>query len=294
MQGKGKHRFHFYLCRKVTIIDNFVSKQPVMPEIITSSRNPKILNLLALQSKSRERKKQECMIIEGFREISRAVVSGIRIRELYYCREFDLADQLSSLLSGSAGFQLIPVSKEVYSKLAYRESSDGMIAIADIKTLQLQDLELKENPLLIILESVEKPGNLGAVMRTADAAGVDAVIICDPLTDIYNPNTIRSSVGCIFTRPVVAASTADVLNWLQEKSIRSYAAALTDSAEPYSMKDYRGPTAFVMGTEATGLSRQWLDQCDATVIIPMMGVADSLNVSVSTAVLVFEAVRQRM
>ncbi|MBK7213253.1 MAG: RNA methyltransferase [Bacteroidales bacterium] len=265
-----------------------------MHEIITSSRNPKILNLLALQSKSRERKKQQCMIIEGYREINRAVVSGIRIRELYYCKELDQNNNISSLPVNTSNFQTYPVSREIFSKLAYRESSDGLLAVADNKVLQLQDLRLKPNPLIIILESVEKPGNLGAVMRTADAAGVDAVIICDPLTDIYNPNTIRSSVGCVFTRPVIAASSEDVIHWLKQHSIRSFAAALTASAESYSTKDYRGSTAFVMGTEATGLSRQWLESCDSTVIIPMLGVADSLNVSVSTAILVFEAVRQRM
>ena len=265
-----------------------------MPGIITSTSNPRIKNLLLLQSKSRERRKQNLMLIEGFREISRALASGIELKELYYCKE---ADQQSFFgeLSGNLGkAELIDIGMSVFEKIAYREGSDGMIALAVPPHRKLNSLRLKENPLVIVLESVEKPGNLGAVMRTADAAGVDAVIISDPLTDIYNPNTIRSSVGCIFTTPVVAAESGEVMKWLTDLGINSYAAALTNSAQDVYHFNFQGPTAFIMGTEATGLSKVWLDFCTAQVIIPMNGIADSLNVSVSTAILVYEAYRQRM
>lgn len=239
-----------------------------MPGIITSTSNPRIRNLLQLQSKSRERRKQNLMLIEGFREISRALASGIELKELYYCKEAD-QQSLFGELSGNLGkAELIDIGMSVFEKIAYREGSDRMIALAVPLHRELNSLRLKNNPLVIVLESVEKPGNLGAVMRTADAAGVDAVIISDPLTDIYNPNTIRSSVGCIFTTPVVAADSEEVMKWLTGLGINSYAAALTSSAQDVYHFDFQGPTAFIMGTEATGLSKVWLDLCTAQVIIP--------------------------
>jgi TrmH family RNA methyltransferase len=264
-----------------------------MPEKIISVQNQKIKNVLLLQAKSRERRKQNCFVIEGYREISRALQSGFTIKEMYYCPEFDLAKRMNGISLSYPEIMVYIVSATVFEKLAYREGSDGLIALAEPVNRTIEDLKLGKNPLIIVLESVEKPGNLGAVMRTADAAGADAVVICDPLTDLFNPNTIRSSVGCIFTRQVAVATTEEVMAWLKKHGITSFAAALTENAESYHLKDFTGPTAFIMGTEATGLSSNWLTAGTSQIIIPMKGIADSLNVSVSTAILVFEAMRQR-
>lgn len=264
-----------------------------MPEIITSVQNPRIKNIVLLQSKSRERKQQNRIVIEGYREISRALASGIVVKELYYCPEFDAENRAGEILHHAGQVVLFEISRNVFEKIAYREGSDGVIALAEPWHLSPEDIKMKENLLLIILESVEKPGNLGAVMRTADAAGVDAVIVCDPLSDIYNPNVIRSSVGCVFTVPVIAGTTEEIQRWLAKNRIKSYAAALTEEAIPYDTADYSGPAAIVLGTEATGLSRSWLTFSDRQIIIPMHGIADSLNVSTSAAIITFEAVRQR-
>ena len=264
-----------------------------MAEIINSTSNPRIKNIIKLQSGSRERRGQNLFVIEGYREISRAMQAGILIKELYICRDLDKQGRGDQLVGAGPGIQVFEVGSAAFARVAYREGSDGLIALAEPRNLKLDDLKLKANPLILILESVEKPGNLGAIMRTADAAGIDAVIVCDPLTDIYNPNAIRSGVGCIFTSQVVTCTTSEAISWLQKNNIRSYAAALTHSAVTYHQVDFCGPSAIVMGTEATGLSREWLETSDLQVIIPMKGIADSLNVSTSAAVLIFEAVRQR-
>lgn len=257
-------------------------------EKITSLQNPRIKNLLLLQQKSRERKLQNLAVVEGFRETTIAVNSGYKINEAFYCP--DVADlDLSSL---SSSFKITEISLPVFRKLAYREGSDGFIALFEPINLKLDDLVLRENPLVVILESVEKPGNLGAILRTADAVNADAVIVCDPLTDIFNPNVIRSSIGCVFSRQVVACTTEQAQQWLKSRKITSYAAELKASSE-YHKSDFSGSTAFVMGTEADGLTDKWINFCDHRIIIPMLGSIDSLNVSVSTAVLLFEAMRQR-
>lgn len=264
-----------------------------MTDPIISSSNPRIKNLLRLQTNSRDRQSQNLFIIEGYREISRAILSGIEIKELYVCHELDKQGRSEDLLKKDRRILVFEVGKAAFSRIAYREGSDGLIALAVPRNLKLNELKLGGNPLILILESVEKPGNLGAIMRTADAAGVDAVIVCDPLTDIYNPNAIRSGVGCIFTRQVVTCTSTEAIGWLNKKKISVFAAALTDKALNYHTMDYSGPTAIVMGTEATGLSSEWLEKSDYQIIIPMRGVADSMNVSTSAAVLVFEAIRQR-
>jgi RNA methyltransferase, TrmH family len=264
-----------------------------MLEKITSPHNPRIRKLILLQSKSRERRKLNRILIEGYREISRALTSGFVVKELYCCPDLDVGERYRQLASLYPEIELFTVSAVVFERLAYREGSDGLIALAEPRYTSVNELKISKSPLIIILESVEKPGNLGAVMRTADAAGVDAVIICDPLTDLFNPNTIRSSVGCIFTKQVAVGTIDGVMNWLEKQGINCYAAALTDNAKNYNLIDYRGPTAFVMGTESTGLSNLWLKSSTCHVKIPMNGIADSLNVSVSTAILVFEAMRQR-
>ena len=260
-----------------------------MENQITSAQNPRIKNLLVLQQKSRARRKQGLVVVEGLRETEIAVANGFVVAELFVCPL--IADENDySRIAESA--EVTFVSKPVFDKLAYREGSDGCIALLKPRWLKLSEVELRPNPLVIVLESVEKPGNLGAILRTADAANVDAVIVCDPLTDIFNPNVIRSSVGCVFSRQVIACSTEEAQQWLKEKNFTSFAAELQASS-PYHTHNYRGSVAFVMGTEADGLTPKWIDFCDKCVIIPMLGSIDSLNVSVSTAVLVFEAMRQR-
>jgi len=264
-----------------------------MLDPIQSPSNPRIKNILKLQSGSRDRREQNLFVIEGYREISRAISSGIEIKEIYICPEVDRQGKGEYLIRQHPEMLVFDVGIHAFERIAYREGSDGLIALAIPRNLTLNELKLNPDPLILILESVEKPGNLGAIMRTADAAQLDAVIVCDPLTDIYNPNAIRSGVGCIFTRQVVSCTTSDALTWLRKHKIRIFAAALTDSASIYHKIDFRGPSAIVMGTEATGLSSEWLNKSDAQIIIPMQGIADSLNVSTSAAVLVFEAVRQR-
>jgi TrmH family RNA methyltransferase len=264
-----------------------------MTDTINSQTNPHIKNILRLQANSRERHSQNLFVIEGYREISRAMDSGIEIRELYVCLELDKQSRSEELYNKDNRMLVFEVGKSAFARIAYREGSDGLIALAVPRNLKLSELKLSLKPLVLILESVEKPGNLGAIMRTADAAGIDAVIVCDPLTYIYNPNSIRSGVGCIFTRQVVTCSSKEAIEWLKIRNIKVYAAALSDQALIYHDIDFRGPTAIVMGTEATGLSSEWLDNSDDRIIIPMKGMADSMNVSTSAAVLVFEAVRQR-
>jgi TrmH family RNA methyltransferase len=264
-----------------------------MTDPILSLTNPHIKNILRLQSNSRDRHTQNLFVIEGYREISRALVSGIVIKELYVCLELDKQGRSRDLVKQYSMMQVFEVGKEAFARIAYREGSDGLVALAVPRNLKLNELNLSQNPLILIMESVEKPGNLGAIMRTADSAGIDAVIVCDPIIDIYNPNAIRSAVGCIFTRQVVTCTSKEAINWLKKNKIKIYAAALTETALIYHHMDFRGPSAIVMGTEATGLSEEWLVNSDYHIIIPMKGIADSMNVSTSAAVLVFEAIRQR-
>jgi len=264
-----------------------------MTDPILSLTNHRIKNILRLQSNSRDRHTQNLFVIEGYREINRALVSGIEIKEVYVCRELDKQGRSKELSRQDSRMQIFEVGKAAFARIAYREGSDGLVALAVPRNLKLNKLNLSKNPLILILESVEKPGNLGAIMRTADAAGIDAVIVCDPLTDIYNPNAIRSAVGCIFTRQAVTCTSKEAINWLKKNNIKIYAAALTETALIYHHMDFSGPSAIVMGTEATGLSNEWLEHSDNQIIIPMNGIADSMNVSTSAAVLVFEAIRQR-
>ena len=260
---------------------------------ITSVQNPKIRRLMLLQQKSAERRKASLFIVEGLRELLHCVRAGYEIDTLFYCSELmpdnEDAQQLRPLIEKKRSFQ---VSKDVYSRVAYRGTTEGVIAEMTTRYTTLDDLKLPENPLICVLESVEKPGNLGAVLRSADAAQADAVIVCDPLTDLFNPNLIRSSIGAIFTVPTVACSSAECISFLKEKGIRILTAQLQDSKLYYDT-DMRTGTAIVMGTEATGLTQAWRLAADAHIRIPMLGQLDSLNVSVSAAILLFEAVRQR-
>ena len=294
-------------------------------ETVTSATNPKIRNLLLLQEKSKARREQGLFVVEGRRELEHCLEGGFRVRTLFVCPEIagdwaeGLPDALTLFLaSGRPSAQspegwlppeaekkvdasggshpseplCIEIPEALYRKVAYRDSTEGIIAEVECKELSLADLRLPENPLIVVLESVEKPGNLGAVLRSADAAGADAVLVCDPLTDLYNPNLIRASIGAIFTVPTVAVSSAEAIAWLKDRGIRILTAQLQDSSLYYDT-DMRCGTALVMGTEATGLTQPWREAADAHIRIPMLGRLDSLNVSVSTAILLFEAVRQR-
>jgi len=279
--------------------------QDMRTEQITSAQNPKIKNLLLLQEKSKARKEQGLFVVEGRRELEHCLEAGYTVRTLFVCPEIygDIDSAENYFLCSSPKNQfpaessanvagIIEIPEQLYRKVAYRESTEGIIAEVEYKSLKLEDLHLPENPLVMVLESVEKPGNLGAVLRSADAAGVDAVIFCDPLTDLYNPNLIRASIGAVFTVPTVAASSEETIAFLKARGIQILTAQLQDSSLYYDM-DMRRGTALVMGTEATGLTDLWRKAASAHIRIPMLGRLDSLNVSVSAAILLFEAVRQR-
>ena len=258
-----------------------------MEEIITSAQNPKIKRLLALQQKSSERRESGLFVVEGRRELEHCIEAGYEIDTLFVCPAIN-----NTPLDIPEGTKIFDVSTEVYEKIAYRSGTEGLIAEVRTKSLRLEDLQLGDNPLIVVLESVEKPGNLGAVLRSADASGADAVIVCDPWTDLYNPNLIRSSIGAIFTVPCVACSSEECIAFLKARGIKVFTAQLQDS-ELYYDTDFRGGSAIVMGTESTGLTDIWRQAADAHIRIPMLGRLDSLNVSVSAAILLFEAVRQR-
>lgn len=259
--------------------------------MITSLQNPAIKNIVKL-SKSKERKEQQLFVIEGARELSLALQSDYQIQAVYVCREMFERTKYPDVLNSLPDTIIFDISFPVFEKIAYRENSDGVVALAKPKSHTLNDLKLSENPFLIVLESVEKPGNLGAILRTADAAAVDAVIVCDPQTDLYNPNVVRSGVGGIFTVQTAVCTSLEAVEWLAEKKITSFAAEL-QAAEFYQNVDFTQPSAIVMGTEADGLTDFWLKNAKKRIKIPMRGKIDSLNVSVSTAILAFEAMRQR-
>ena len=256
-------------------------------ESITSAQNPKIKNLLLLQEKSKARREQGLFVVEGRRELEHALEAGFRARTVFVCPEI-AGDFVIPGLTGN----LIEIPEALYKKVAYREGTEGVVAEMEVQERRLEDLQLGERPLVVVLESVEKPGNLGAVLRSADAARADAVIVCDPLTDLWNPNLIRASIGAVFTVPTVCASSAETIDWLKARGIRILTAQLQDSSWYYDT-DMTGGTALVMGTESTGLTDVWRRAADAHIRIPMLGRLDSLNVSVSAAILLFEAVRQR-
>ena len=250
-----------------------------MVDIISSAQNPKIKLLLELQQKSQERRRQGLFVVEGRREIERCIQSGYQVDTLFWCPEIFGIEE--PIVDGARVFQ---VSADIYNKVAYRGGTEGVIAEVVAQQRTLDSLKLQKRPLIVVLESVEKPGNVGAILRSADAANVDAVIVCDPQCDLYNPNIIRASVGAFFSVPTVACTSEECIQWLKANGIQILTAQETDMARS---------TAIVMGTEATGLTDKWRQAADAHIKIPMLGIGDSLNVSVSAAILMFEAVRQR-
>ena len=258
---------------------------------ITSVHNPQIKNILKLQEKARERKKQGLFIIEGKREISLAVKSGYEFETVLFAEEIISLDEISQIVSDHK--LLVKISKEVYQKIAYRNSTEGLIVIAKTKSFSLESITFSnKNPLLLIAEGIEKPGNIGALLRTADAANVDAVLIADPKSDLYNPNIIRSSIGCLFTNQIAIGDSDEIVSFLREKSIHIFAATLQNSNE-YHKENYTYASAIVVGTEATGLSDIWRTAATQNIKIPMQGEIDSMNVSVAAAIVIFEAKRQR-
>ena len=297
-------------------------------ESVTSAQNRKVKTLLALQEKARLRKEMGLFVVEGRRELGHCIRAGFEIDTLFYCPEIagcsgihlpetsfgpppsklgsppltmprvarfpgsesPNLDMLQTILENSG--QIVEVPRELYEKIAYRGGTEGMIAEVKVKERTLDGLEMREKPLVVVLEGVEKPGNIGAVLRSADAAGADAVLICDPLTDLYNPNLIRASIGAVFTVQVVCCSSEEAIKWLKDNKINIYTAQLQDSSWYYDT-DMTGGTAIVVGTEATGLTDGWRKAADGHIRIPMLGELDSLNASVSAAILLFEAVRQR-
>lgn len=257
---------------------------------ITSAQNPYIKSLLLLQEKAKARKQTGTFLIEGKREISLAIKGGYLIDTLLFYPELISEKEINKLVQN--GTTIIEINKDIFEKLAYRESTEGVIAVANSKSFGLNDLKLNENPLILIAEAPEKPGNIGALLRTADAANLDAVIIANPNGDLYNPNIIRSSVGCLFTNQIATGSTTEIISFLKERKISFYCATLQNSTS-YHTQDYTTPTALVVGTEATGLSQEWREASTQNIIIPMQGEIDSMNVSVAAAILIFEAKRQR-
>ncbi len=262
-----------------------------MNKEISSIQNIFIKQLAQLKGKSRERKKTGLFLIEGEREISLALKGGYELETILIFPELFSLEQLNSLTTQQVN--TIEVSKDVYQKLAYRDTTEGILAVAKSKDNNINSLAFSSaNPLILIAEAPEKPGNIGAILRTADAANVDAVIIANPKSDLYNPNIIRSSVGCVFTNQIAMGNTTDIIEFLKAKNIHIYCAALQASVN-YNTPDFTKPTAIIVGTEATGLSEDWLENSTQNIIIPMQGEIDSMNVSVAAGILIFEAKRQR-
>jgi len=257
---------------------------------ITNPQNSFIKDILKLQEKSRERRKQGLFVVEGKREIELVVKGDYEITSLLFVSDKVNNDYLAKFDKTT----LIEISQDVYQKIAYRESTEGMIALVKNKDMSMNAITFKnKNPLILVAEGVEKPGNIGAMLRTADAANVDAVILANAKTDLYNPNVIRSSVGCVFTNQIAIGTSEEVIDFLKENNINIYSATLQNSNE-YTQENYANASALIVGTEATGLTQVWRDNATQNINIPMEGEIDSMNVSVTAAILIFEAKRQRL
>lgn len=281
-----------------------------MAEKITSLQNPRIKQLVKLRDR-RDRDEAGVFVVEGYREVLRALDAGAKPRELYVSRDWFLGENEDALIAraADAGAEVVELSREAFAKVAYRDRPDGLLAVVPQWRTGLDDLVAGRalrptglanaggavrgaDPFYLVVEAIEKPGNLGTILRSADAAGVDAVIVCDPVTDIFNPNVVRSSTGVLFSVPVAIASSESVRAWLRERGVR--AVATTPAATGlYTATDLTGPLAIVMGSEQYGLSDFWLREADTHVRIPMAGQADSLNVAMAAIITLFEAVRQR-
>ncbi|MBR9853050.1 MAG: RNA methyltransferase [Algicola sp.] len=261
-------------------------------KFISSAQNPLVKKILLLKEKSRERRKNGLFIVEGQREIELALKGGYTIHTLLFCSDIMGPSSIDNFTE-SPNTEIIQVSESVYGKIAHRGTTEGVLCLMETKDHALQNITFtNKTPLVLVAEAPEKPGNIGALLRTADAAAVDAVLIANPKSDLYSPNIIRSSVGCLFTNQIGMGSTDEIIAFLQTNQIKIYCAALTASKN-YVDCDFTVASALVMGTEATGLTETWLQNSDQNIIIPMQGEIDSMNVSVSAAILIFEAKRQR-
>jgi len=261
---------------------------------ITSTNNAKIKYLIQLQKKSSIRKEFKEFVIEGKREIEAALKNNYKLINIFFESDLFSEKELFDLVQKyRPEVNLIKISKNVYKKIAYRNSTEGVVAVAKMKEHRFSDVQLKENPYLLVAESIEKPGNVGAILRSVDGAGADALVMLNPVADIYNPNVIRASLGMVFSVPVVLGNLDEFQSFLQEKQIRLYTADL-QNANVYFKEDFTVPVALAVGAEDKGLSQEVRNLAYKSVYIPMKGLADSLNVSVSAAILLYETLRQRM
>lgn len=261
--------------------------------LLSSTQNPRIKQTLSLRERS-ERDASSQFIIEGYRELLRAFENGQKIEELFFCSSLFLGANENALIGRlqQNGARLFECNEKVFHKLSYRDRPDGLLGVAQQRHLYLDDLQINKNPFLIVAEAIEKPGNLGTILRSSDAVGVDGVLVCDRCTDIFNPNVVRASVGTLFTIPVIEAGSQEALLWLKKNKIQILAATPHAKVE-YTDVDMSGPLAIAVGTEQLGLSKLWMDEADLQVRLPMLGVADSLNVAMATTILLYEVLRQR-
>lgn len=264
-----------------------------MPTQITSLQNPRIKEMIRLRD-GRHRRKQGRILIDGVREIERAMGAGILPAELVYCEPLCRTPSAQRVLAAARqhDVELVEVTSQVFEKLAFGARAEGVVAVAPTPQASLAELNLPDEALVVVLEGVEKPGNVGAVLRSADASGADAVVVASGRTDLFNPNAIRASLGTIFTVPVAEASSEETLRWLLDRNFSVFAARV-DGSIPYTQADYRSAAAVILGSEADGLTDIWSGSGVQAVRLPMLGVADSLNVSVTGAVILYEALRQR-
>lgn len=264
---------------------------------IESLQNPKVKQLIKLRDR-RDRDQLGLFLIEGYRELLRALEASFRINTLFVCPTLFLGTNETQLIeiAKKQGATIYFCTEQVFKKISYRDRPDGLLAIApqDKKSLSTLTklLENKPYPLIVVAEAIEKPGNLGTILRSSDAVGVDALIVCDKCTDIFNPNVVRASVGTLFTVPVIESTSQETLLWLKKHGIKIVAATPSATVE-YTQINMREPIAIAVGTEQLGLSKQWLENADLSVKIPMLGKADSLNVAMATTILMYEAIRQR-
>jgi TrmH family RNA methyltransferase len=263
------------------------------PLLISSLANPHIKNVVKLRQRS-HRDELGLMIVEGYRELKRALDNKHFPTQLFFCKDLFQGENEGALIQKCADARatLFECAPPVFEKIAFRDRPDGLLAVAPQVRKSLTDLSIPKNALVIVAEAIEKPGNLGTILRSADAAGVNAVLVCDKCTDINNPNVVRASIGTLFSLPVVETTTADALAWLKTRKFKIVAATPHTDKLFWSV-DMTGNTAIVVGTEQYGLSAKWLDEAELKVSIPMGGQADSLNVASATTILLYEAVRQR-
>lgn len=260
---------------------------------IESLQNPRVKYAIHLRDR-RDRDREGKFLIEGYRENLRALECGWAPETLFVCPERFLGSSEQKLIEQAQqkGAQIITCSPQVFDKMSYRDRPDGLLAIAPQRRLKLQDLPDRPHPLWVVAEAIEKPGNLGTILRSADAVGADGVLICDPQTDVYNPNVVRASVGTLFSVPTVTCSSQEAMAWLRRQGAQ-IVAATPHATQEFTQVDLRGPVAIAFGTEQLGLSDLWMKQADLPVRLPMKGLADSLNVAMAATVLLYEVLRQR-